>query len=644
MRTHTEKSRPIILSAAVVFILTAVFFCVRFYNTSEVVKPDNPFSELSESLAAEDAEKDGEGKGFAESLSDESRADDNSSEKAEDNNSQADNKNDGENAGLPAENDSVNTSEENEGENPTDIRPTSLEKAETVDGTNKKEYFRTSIKDGERVTHADYSFTITHTDKSLKVKKVTVTVNGEEIPQFSGKCRLSGGKNTIRVACTYTDKNGSVKRAYKDYTVYCDPDELVIDTDLSDMQTDNPVLDFTAQAYLGKKKAKLSVYVNGEILNGEKNYTAELSEGENTIGLYAEKDGKTAEKSFVISYFPAEFSIETDLSDMTVDSETLEFYAALKGESEKGKLTAAVNGKTVRGNGGRYVCTLETGENRIRLRAVDGGKKIEQSYTVTYVPVADEKTRPKLTDINVSEGMSVKGSGYTLKLSAEDHLGNRIYADKTEVYLNGVLQRALAQDSVQTYYLRLSGGENQLEIRIYDSEGRYADFAYTINSYAVSRGEQIGTVSISLDAAVLGLDELAAQSEIPIYEGENGSDAIKRFLEQNGFGAEFTGAEGSEYLKRITKDNAFEGIAIDEELIGYLQSDGISENGISDSGSLGEGDHTNSSGWVYTVNGKMPSYGISQIGFSDGDTVRLTFTLCGGKEIAGSQNSYDRVW
>ena len=69
----------------------------------------------------------------------------------------------------------------------------------------------------------------------------------------------------------------------------------------------------------------------------------------------------------------------------------------------------------------------------------------------------------------------MKGSGFTLRFNAQDYKGGRIYADKTEVWLNGLSVECIAQDRNSAYYLQLSGGANLLEIRVYDPEGRYAD-------------------------------------------------------------------------------------------------------------------------------------------------------------------------
>lgn len=53
-------------------------------------------------------------------------------------------------------------------------------------------------------------------------------------------------------------------------------------------------------------------------------------------------------------------------------------------------------------------------------------------------------------------------------------------------------------------------------------------------------------------------------------------------------------------------------------------------------GWLGEFDYTSMSGWLYSVNGKYPNVGMSDYILSDGDVIRLTFTLWGwGADVGG---------
>ena len=149
---------------------------------------------------------------------------------------------------------------------------------------------------------------------------------------------------------------------------------------------------------------------------------------------------------------------------------------------------------------------------------------------------------------------------------------------------------------------------------------------------------------MSFDADTIGLGQLAAGSEVAIYEGDTGVDVIERFLQQNGFTGDFTGKGDQRYLSRIHKSGAFSGGAVNSELAELVKNDGIADSGTQYADSLGEFDYTYGSGWVYTVNGNMPAYGMGKVNFTDGDTVRLAFTVAYGRDITGSQDSYDKTW
>ena len=64
--------------------------------------------------------------------------------------------------------------------------------------------------------------------------------------------------------------------------------------------------------------------------------------------------------------------------------------------------------------------------------------------------------------------------------------------------------------------------------------------------------------------------------------------------------------------------------------------------------SLGEFDFTAESGWMYSVNGQYPNYGMSECFPKDGDVIRIRFTLALGKDIgggmAGGSSNYGKEW
>ncbi len=525
------------------------------------------------------------------------------------------------------------------------------------DNTVDVEYFTTTIKDGETVKNRNYSFEITHKNKKLNVKELTVFVNDSTVSQFSGKVLLNEGRNSIRVQVTYTDTDGKAITVFKDYTVNVDLGDIVINTNLSDCTVDSEDISFSADAALGGEEIPLNVQCNGTALqNSGGEYTADLKQGENIIRLFAQYGSHKKELSFtVISTATKEFDIYTTVENTTVHNSSYSFTARCKNGSGNERLSVKLNGRVLAGNNNSYTAELKTGSNTIRLRAVDNvnGNEftVEKSFAVRYVPQATPQTAPKLTYTNVSNGMNVKGNQLTLDVKAEDYKGNAIYYDGISVSLNGVEYNYKWTSEYVSYLLYLSNGSNTLDIRLTDKEGRYADYSFNINCTTVADGEKIGTITISVDANVLGLNYLLSPQKADIYQGETTARAVLRALESAGFVCHYTGtAEQGFYLSRIEKQGIGENAAVPEELVDYINSDGLTWTGARDNNSIGENDYTQGSGWMYTINGSFQGGGLSDVPIKDGDTLCLRYTLAYGKDIGGyvsrggEEDNYPKIW
>ena len=96
---------------------------------------------------------------------------------------------------------------------------------------------------------------------------------------------------------------------------------------------------------------------------------------------------------------------------------------------------------------------------------------------------------------------------------------------------------------------------------------------------------------------------ILAESAVRAVKGESVFDLTKRVCRENGIQFEFT-------LTPLYNSAYIEGIA-----------------------NLYEFDCGSASGWVYTVNGKMPSVGCSDVKLSDGDTIVWHYTLSLGNDI-----------
>lgn len=495
------------------------------------------------------------------------------------------------------------------------------------DGSTSEELlFTSSIVNGETVSSPLYSFTVTHLKKELTLRALNVTLNGSDIPQFSGSLTLSHGANRIRISCTYADKNGEIKRAYKDYTVYYENSgKVLITTDLVPGTVTSSYIRFSASAKRGDEDIPVSVYLNGEELPGSGDYSACLPEGESLVRITAGGE----ERVIPLTYVPQTLRIETDLYDMTVYGQDFTFTARAAGPDDA-RLTVSVNGITLRGDGS-YSCTLGYGTNTVRLTAKSGSERIEESYTVTCLPEYSEEELPTLTSVNVWDGMELRGSALTLTLTAQDMYGSRLTVGSIYVALNGREVSRAWEDSIDTgYKLTLAGGENELYIRLTDREGRVREYSYRITSLTAERGQEVGRIAISAGAYTVGGGTLCESGSFPIYEGETGFDVMVRFLQENGYSV---GSDGGSYISSVAKEGQFSDLAPTEEELAYLAGRGITLNGSSSPDSLGEHDFTAGSGWIFRRNGRAPSYSLGQASFNDGESVEFLFSLDYGNDL-----------
>lgn len=518
-------------------------------------------------------------------------------------------------------------------------------------------YFTATIKNGETVNSRDYAFEIHHKQPRLTVKSVKIYVNGTEQIQFKGNVLFEEGSNVIRIIVKYADKDGKIISAYRDYTIYVDLGEITISTDLRDQTIETNILTFNASAFFDGNNIPVKVLCNNEEITGESgSFLVKLKNGQNIIVISANSGKHTSKRTFTIDCTASEnFAIYTDLSNSTVHSDSLSFTAYILNGSERSRLTVVVNGKTLSGNI-NYTANLNIGNNIIRLKATDKingeTQTLNNSFTIRYAPIATDETAPKLNYINVTDGMTVTGSDFTLDLAPIDYRGNRIYYNGITVCLNGMLYPYKWASEYISYQLWFENGANTLDIRITDNDGRYADYTYTLNCNAVNDGDKIGEITISVDANVLGLGDIIAPVKVPIYQGESGADVIARVLEQNGFTYSYSGSyEEGFYLSRISKAGVGTGISIPQELVNYIDEDGLEWKAQRYDDSIGEFDYCQGSGWMYSINDSFRNFGLSDSKFKDGDTVKIRYTLAYGKDIGGftatgnvGGSNYDTTW
>ena len=252
----------------------------------------------------------------------------------------------------------------------------------------------------------------------------------------------------------------------------------------------------------------------------------------------------------------------------------------------------------------------------------------------------------------------LKGSKKTFDVRARDGSGNKI---KATVKLNGVEVLPTWDDSEKTSYTLVftKEGENIVSVSATDS-GKTAEKTYKITYKKAAKGEKIGTAVWCVELFSLGNGYLISPVEVPIYEGETAATELLRLLSQNGYTAYYGGNEmKSFYLAYISDGDAtaatLEGYAkgktpknpkkleTDPKIpdilfphlkknMSYFDTEDYAKNW---KGNLGEFVFTNGSGWMYSVNNVFPNVGFADTYLSDGDVVRVSFTLGYGADIGG---------
>lgn len=646
LKTVSNLTKKIYVFLIILVLIIGVSFAVKMQNS---VPPDNPLdtpvnsslmllSDANDSLVYNDDLLSGIGEL------------DINEKKNEDSENKEDDKKQEENANKKKNDEKSNRADKKIGEKKT---------------TNV-EYFKTSIENNSVVEEKPFSFTITHMQEELTTKQVSVYVNNTLQPQFNGTVLLEEGKNTIRVLVEYTNKKNKVLSVFKDYSVYLDLGKLLIDTTLKNKTVNDPYFSFNALAVYEGKETSLNITHNSQTIKPDRekssNYFTKLTKGDNIFVLSTVggmKGTKKATKTYTVKYVPiSELTIITSLDKSTYDEPTIvskqniSFKAYALGGKNDPNLSVSADGSNIYPEKEINYNAKINKENTvitIRLTARDGSDEKTEYRYIKYVPLADEKTAPKIEEINISNGMTIKGSSFTLNIKASDYQKKRIYNDGLTVKLNGKTVNTSGGSNYIYYELILENGANNIDIRVTDNSGRYADYSYKINCVKVSEGEVLGNISIRVDASVLGLGDLINSSSVEICEGETGADVLDKFLSKSGYTFSNSGTtKDGYYIQRIKKSRIASAVKIPEDLLETMENDGLTQNSVKYSDSIGEHDYFQASGWMYSINGSFPSYGLDKAIFKEGDTVRLRFSLASGKDIgaAGTTGSgnYGKVW
>ncbi len=260
----------------------------------------------------------------------------------------------------------------------------------------------------------------------------------------------------------------------------------------------------------------------------------------------------------------------------------------------------------------------------------------------------------------LKDGAVVRNSRLTFEVYARDESGGK--ADSA-VTLNGDSVSPAWDDSDKTSYTLSfdAEGEYTVAVEAVTNGGSRKSITYSITYVPAADGEVIGSAVWSVEAFTLGCGYIVEPMRVPIRAGETAADAFLRLLKDSGLACFYSGdtkegfylayiADGDCTLDRY---NGYGGsgrapeprkLNLSPSIPGYLArclEDGMDffdpdEYTEMYEGFLGEFVCTNGSGWMYSVGGSFPNVGFSDCYLSDGDVVRVQFTLGYGADIGGT--------
>lgn len=211
-----------------------------------------------------------------------------------------------------------------------------------------------------------------------------------------------------------------------------------------------------------------------------------------------------------------------------------------------------------------------------------------------------------------------------------------------EVYLNGNHQILRDTKPYVTYYLNFMEGRNEVKVIITDDDGRVKEFIYTVNYVPPDENQKIGTVTVSMDANVLGLGTLIAPMTVDLLAGDNLAKVINRALEAKGFVPIYSGSTDSGYyLRAVGRSGIGARCNIPEVLKNEITDAGIPWHGSPEeperaADSLGDDDYTAWSGWLVILDGGFISSSASDLDPVDGSIIKIRYTLAYGMDIGDS--------
>lgn len=279
------------------------------------------------------------------------------------------------------------------------------------------------------------------------------------------------------------------------------------------------------------------------------------------------------------------------------------------------------------------------------------------SFVCTAIP-AEAVSGPTITT-TLTDNIVQRGSKKTFDVWAGNSAGNKI---KATVRLNGQTVDPTWDDNDKTSYTLIftKEGENIVTVSASSDGGKKKELTYHITYQKAGQGETIGTATWSVELFTVGCGYLIYPVEMQIREGETAAEQLIRLLHNNGFVGYYNGTPKSAFYLGYIADGTASGVkynnytksgtpqnpkklnlspSVPSLLVPYLNDtmtffdpEDYKNNWV---GYIGEFVFTNGSGWMYSVNNNFPNVGFADTYLSDGDVVRVQFTLAYGADIGG---------
>ena len=292
-----------------------------------------------------------------------------------------------------------------------------------------------------------------------------------------------------------------------DVTVPEAPDAaLYFTTSITDGETTaEETYPFTITHQPQREPIGLAVTVNGRELRyaaQTTSVTVHLAAGANTIVVSADyrEDGGTvrATRSYTVCYAqPGELIIVAkrtsdgrQLGELgTVSEGALTFTACAERDGSTYPVQSVeLNGRTLAGSGGSYTADLNSGENRIRVKASYQSSTADVTYTIIYnanafristtisETVIDDSTAQSSASF---EKVTVDSQQYKFRLrlirsTGKEAITNVRVSDSTGTF-------SLTQDSNERYTVDMGREDRQLYIDYRDSTGRSRTYKYQLH-------------------------------------------------------------------------------------------------------------------------------------------------------------------